>query len=142
AVGPFEPRVGVGKHIFVDALERRPDRVVLVLGPVLRENVIGPLAQQQVVIGADDLAERRFERLIPEVERPAPEGKVAGLILLRAARVLHLAVERLEHRAGELTHRRSPRAPPPRSSRCRSCASSSSPRRLASPPLCRWCVWP
>ena len=93
----------MGEHIFVDALEFGPDRIVLVVGPVGGEDVVGALAEQQVVLAHDDALEWAHV-LIPEGLHPAAEAEVAGRILFRPAGRLHDAVERGENGPGQLTH--------------------------------------
>src|SRR5205085_4336952 len=115
----------MGQHIFVHALEFLPDRIVLIVRPISRKDVVGPLAEQQVAILAEQFAHRFGRTLVEEAERPAAEAKAAGRILLRPPGGLHHAIQRLEDRARELTHRRFLLRPPPRSWRRRSCASSS-----------------
>src|SRR6185369_9499009 len=70
-VGPFQRCLRMGEDVFVDPLKGRPDRVVEVLRPVTGEDVVGSLAKQQVVVGANNLPERRLERFVPKVKGPA-----------------------------------------------------------------------
>src|SRR5256885_15587885 len=102
AVLPLQRLVRMGQHIFVDALEFLADRIVLIVRPESRENVVGPLAEQQVVLAHDELVERAD--LAPEWLHPATEAEAAGWVLFRPAGRLDDSVERDENSRGDLTH--------------------------------------
>src|SRR6478736_181243 len=128
----------MGQHIFVNVLKALSDRIVLIVGPISGEDLVGPPAEQQVVVGLDqELVELRVPAVVPEGEDPSAKPKVARRILFGSARRLHDAVERYHDGAGQLTHWQEPRPTPPQSPRCQSCASSSWPRTRASRPPCR-----
>ena len=89
---PLERLVRVGQHIFVDALEFLTNRIVLVVRPIAGEDVVRPLAQQQVVLAHDDVLERTHVG-IPERLHPAAQAEAAGQILFGPAGGLHDAVQ-------------------------------------------------
>src|SRR3954462_12863091 len=141
AVVPRQRPVGRCHDMLANDIERLPDRLVAVVGPVSGEDLVGSPAKQQLIAAAQQPPHRLVQRVVEIGEYPAAVRK-AGLVLLRPAWCLDDAVERLEKGADDLTHRRRLRAAQPRSGRCRSCAWSSSLRMLASPQPCRDCCWP
>src|SRR5438045_8769369 len=102
AVLPIQRLVRMGQHIFVDALESLADRNVAVVRPVRGKDVVGPFAEQQVVVGLDHLAERLLHAAVPEGERPAAKPEAAGGTLLRAARRPQYALQGPEAAPREL----------------------------------------
>ena len=66
--------VRMGEHILIDALEFLADRIVLVEWPVSGEDVVGPLAEQQIIFAHDDFIERAFA---PVGLDPSAEAKAA-----------------------------------------------------------------
>src|SRR5262245_36689022 len=105
---PVETIETTRDDVFRRLVERLRDRVVALVRPVGREDLVGPASQKHVELTGDSLANGLAQGVVQEGHGPASVGEPVPRILLGTTGRLHDAVQRDLGNGDDLSHCLSP----------------------------------